>query len=419
MLKSCPECNLQVSDKAATCPHCGYPLALNPSTETAPSVQPKRRMHLPNGFGSIADRSSRRVREPFYVTVPAGKTPEGRPIRKPLKPKASFKTYNEAYQALVEYHRDPYDPKTNITFQELFDMWYQDKEKMSLNNKSIRRYLSLWKYSEPIKDMPVRDLRVRHLKECLLHGSVVNRGKTVSISPVTRTKLKFLYNQMFDYAVENEYLDKNISRIFSIETELEVQHEHFPYTDEEIRILWDHLETCEVADALLVQCYSGWRPEELCRLKLADVHLKERWIQGGIKTKSGKNRQVPIHMEILPLIQRRYEQAVRVGSEYLFNHPYKRWPDRWTHYSYTYYSDAFLDDLPAIGINPEHRGHDGRVHFVTLAKKYDLDEYAIKRIVGHRIDDLTERVYTKRTVKWLVQEVDKIPSMVSPMSHHL
>ncbi|WP_366525888.1 zinc-ribbon domain-containing protein, partial [uncultured Parasutterella sp.] len=26
MLIKCPECELQVSDKAATCPHCGYPM---------------------------------------------------------------------------------------------------------------------------------------------------------------------------------------------------------------------------------------------------------------------------------------------------------------------------------------------------------------------------------------------------------
>ena len=49
------------------------------------------------------------------------------------------------------------------------------------------------------------------------------------------------------------------------------------------------------------------------------------------------------------------------------------------------------------------------MHFVTLAKKAEMDEYALKRIVGHKIDDLTERVYTRRTVEWLISELDKIP----------
>lgn len=409
MLKLCPECCLQVSDRATACPHCGYPLNPTPVPVPQRPAPQKRRMYLPNGFGSITEVRTKNLRNPFYVTVPAGKTPEGRPIRKPLKPKSSFKTYNEAYQALVEYHRNPYDPETIISFQELYDLWYHEREKAKPDKTTLSRYRSLWRYSAPIKDMAVRDLRVHHLKECVLHGTVVNNGAAVEISPITAAKLKFMYNQLFDYAVENEYVDKNIARMFSVNSEFETQHEHFPYTDEEIDILWKNVGACDVADLILIQCYSGWRPQELVKLKTADVHLDERWIQGGMKTKNGKNRQVPIHTKITPLIQHRYEEARSIGSEYLFNHRYKRWPDRWTKYSYGYLSDAFIETLPLLGINPEHRGHDGRVHFVTLAKKAEMDEYALKRIVGHKIDDLTERVYTRRTIEWLISELDKIP----------
>lgn len=241
-----------------------------------------------------------------------------------------------------------------------------------------------------------------------MNGTAIRYGQPIKISVISRVKLKFLYNQLFDYAVQNEYVPQNISRMFSIDSEIIVQHEHFPYTEEELNLLWNNVGVCEAADLLLIQCYSGWRSQELCKLKVADVHLEERWIEGGIKTKSGKHRQVPIHKKILPLIKRRYEQAQELGSEYLFNHSYERWPDRWTHYTYDYFSNLFMETFPALGINPEHRGHDGRVHFVTVAKKYNLDEYAIKRIVGHAIKDLTERVYTKRSVDWLVQEIDKI-----------
>lgn len=56
----------------------------------------------------------------------------------------------------------------------------------------------------------------------------------------------------------------------------------------------------------------------------------------------------------------------------------------------------------------EHVPHDPRLTFVTMAKKYYVDEYAIKRIVGHKITDITERVYTKRDVEWLKSEIEKI-----------
>ena len=78
------------------------------------------------------------------------------------------------------------------------------------------------------------------------------------------------------------------------------------------------------------------------------------------------------------------------------------------HTNYASFEARLLVTVKELNLNPAHTGHDGRVHFVTIAKKYNLDEYAIKRIVGHAIKDLTERVYTKRSVDWLVQEIDKI-----------
>ena len=48
------------------------------------------------------------------------------------------------------------------------------------------------------------------------------------------------------------------------------------------------------------------------------------------------------------------------------------------------------------------------MHFITMAKKWKVDEYAIKYIVDHSITDLTERVYTKRDIEWLRSEMDKI-----------
>lgn len=55
-----------------------------------------------------------------------------------------------------------------------------------------------------------------------------------------------------------------------------------------------------------------------------------------------------------------------------------------------------------------HNIHDWHKHFVTAAKKYGVDEYTIKYIVGHKISDITEKVYTNREFEWLKQEMEKI-----------
>lgn len=69
--------------------------------------------------------------------------------------------------------------------------------------------------------------------------------------------------------------------------------------------------------------------------------------------------------------------------------------------------NRFLRVMKKIGIS-DHRPHDGRKDFITRAKKAGCDEYAIKRIVGHSISDLTERVYTERDLDWLKKEIKKI-----------
>ena len=97
-----------------------------------------------------------------------------------------------------------------------------------------------------------------------------------------------------------------------------------------------------------------------------------------------------------------------VGSEYLFN-----WLDSGNRsknikLTYARYQQAFGRIRDELNLNPEHRPHDGRKHFVTMAKKYGVDEYAIKYLVGHKISDITEKVYTAREFEWLREEIEKI-----------
>ena len=47
--------------------------------------------------------------------ITVGKTETGRSICKPLKPQSYFPTYNAAYEALIEYNKNPYDLDVAIT----------------------------------------------------------------------------------------------------------------------------------------------------------------------------------------------------------------------------------------------------------------------------------------------------------------
>ena len=71
MLIKCPECNLQVSDSAVMCPHCGY--VLNNKKMSNIRRKSNRRKRLPNGFGQITKLKNPNLRKPYRAMVPAGK----------------------------------------------------------------------------------------------------------------------------------------------------------------------------------------------------------------------------------------------------------------------------------------------------------------------------------------------------------
>lgn len=408
MLTKCPECELQVSDKAMTCPHCGYPLQ-NTTRKRKPRNKNNKRRRLPNGFGQISEIKGRNLRNPFRAMVTVGKDENGRPICKPLKPEAYFPTYNDAYQALVEYNKNPYDLNPAITMIELYDKWLPEYEKTV---SSTRQMENAWKYCSAVYKMRVMDVRARHVKGCMEDGTAIIKGVEQHPNATMKNYIKTLFNQMLDYAVEYELVDRNYSRTFKLteETIKEIQtvkKEHIPFSDQEIATLWSMLGEMQGIDILLIQCYSGWRPQELGLLELKNIDLEKWTFRGGMKTDAGTDRTIPIHSRIRPLIEARYKEAVELGSNYLLN-----WTEgRGKNLKLTYprYQKAFERIVGTLQLNPEHRPHDGRTHFVTACKRYGVDEYAIKYIVGHKISDITEKFYTKRKFEWLTQEIEKIP----------
>ena len=44
--------------------------------------------------------------------------------------------------------------------------------------------------------------------------------------------------------------------------------------------------------------------------------------------------------------------------------------------------------------------------FITIGKSNKMDQYILKLIVGHEIDDVTEKFYTHRTIEQLRNEMN-------------
>lgn len=414
MLITCPECELQVSDQAITCPHCGYPL--DKKTLKTSQTKSKKRRRLPNGFGSITKESNKSLRNPYRVRVCTGKDENGKFILKSLKPQTYFQTYNEAYVALIEYNKNPYDLDDDITLMQLYEKW-TDQYFENLSDAGIRTIKSAWAYCSSIYNMRAKDVRARHIKGCMEEGFRIEskgaqKGQKKYASAGTQSRIKSMFNLMLDYALEYEIVDKNYARTFDISNDIasEIEREkrsHIIFSNDEIEKLWNSVDNVRYADWIIIQTYMGWRPQELATLRLDEININDWYMISGMKTDAGKQRIVPIHSKIKDLVLKNYNAAIELNSQYLFNDPGK------THTSssmitYDKYRKRFNSVIDQLNLNQDHRPHDPRMTFITRCKKAGVDEYALKEMIGHSIKDITESVYTVRDVEWLRSDLEKM-----------
>ena len=411
-LIKCPECTLQVSDKAISCPHCGYPM----DAAAIRKPNPLRRKRLPNGFGSITELKNRDLRNPFWARACVGKNEFGRYIHKPLKPKAYFPTYNEAYEALYEYNKNPYDLDDDITVKQLYERWTKEYFR-GVEDTYVRSVESAWSYCSAIYSMRAKDVRARHIKGVMEDGYRIEyrgkrKGEKIKASAGTKARIKSLFNLMFDYALEYEIVQTNYARTFDISKDIlkekeEGKREHIPFTEKELQILWDNVYKVKFVDWVLIQTYMGWRPKELATLRLNEVDLEKWFMQAGMKTDAGKQRIVPIHTRIRSLVKQNYDYAIAIGSQFLFNDKGQTHAGSWK-ITYDKYANRFDKVMAALDLNPNHRPHDPRKTFITRAKRAGMDEYALKEMVGHSIADITESTYTVRDLEWLREDLEKL-----------
>ena len=194
--------------------------------------------------------------------------------------------------------------------------------------------------------------------------------------------------------MKHEIVDKDYAALCNSVKKTTPSKEKIPFSKEEIEKLWDNLKY-PCVDMVLIGIYSGWRPQELAILKKSDIDLENRTMFGGIKTDAGKNRYVPIHDKIYDLIKNRYDNC----SNTLFE-------EEDGDLTYDKYRTRFKNVMKKLNMN--HTPHETRHTFITLGKAVGMDEYAIKLIVGHVIEDITEKVYNHRTLNQLRTEINKI-----------
>ncbi|WP_299053752.1 site-specific integrase [uncultured Eubacterium sp.] len=372
-----------------------------------------------NGEGSIT-YDKRRKRYRAKVTVGWEMNEEtGRTKQITKSIGSNFKTRGEAARALAEYQNESYNLENkDITFEELFEIWYPEYIQKHPSYKYV--YKSAYAYMTLLYKKKFRNITILDMKKCIEEGTIVcklgsNKGNIITPSPQVKQNMKGMLNKIYDYALEGRIVNINYARNFYLDKEVFDNQEknkvpRIPFSQQELDIMWKAKNFVPFVDMILYHCYSGWRPKEIITLKIEDVHLEEEYIVGGIKTKAGRQRTVPIHPLVKPIVEKYYNEAISIGSAYLFNDITKK--KGLNGLSKDQYYSRFIKVVKQLKLNPELTPHCARHTFITKAKsrEVNMNEYILKMIVGHKIQDVTESVYTHRTIEDLKEEILKIKS---------
>ena len=366
---------------------------------------PKRKKfpRLPSGFGSIRYLGKGRA-NPYAVHPPCTDRNE---LGFYIKPRAIcyVPDWYTGFAVLTAWHSGTYAPgyeldarkeietndldafcrrllknqpsfiQTGSTFAEVYDLFYEFKfgenapKKLSDSSRGAIR--SAFNLLSDIHDKPFASITLQQLQ------SAVNGIKK---SSATMSNVVGLIKQMYHFAVPRELCEKDLGRYVVIPAAPDQEHAK-AFTDEELVVLWKHKED-PVIRQLLIMCYSGFR---ISAYKTIEVNLEELYFRGGVKTKAGRDRIVPIHPAIIPLVQ----EGAHIKNPATFRN----------------HMDKALNSLNLTGFRP----HSTRHTFSRLCESYGVNEADRKRMMGHSFGaDITNGVYGHRSLDELKQEIDKI-----------
>lgn len=372
-------------------------------------VKYKRR---PNGSGTVVKLSGRR-RKPFCakVTLDERNLTNGEKKRLVI---GTFGTYQEALNALSLYSLTVNNTISKKEAMEIDPEVYQKvQDKMS---KKVPTFLDIYYILDKdefslLSPQTQNSMHgaIKHLKK--LHYLKIDQITLRMIQDVfdedgsnhsTQVHMKTICTKVFRYAVVNQCIERNDDYTSYIRiAKYEESDMHRPYTINEILAL-KKADTPE-AHIMLIFIYTGVRINELLNIKRDNIHIDEKcdddgterlisYMITGSKTKAGKNRIVPIHDDIKQYV---IDELLK---------PEKRLVDV-TYANFT--TRTVLIKVNKL-LNTHHTMHDTRKTFATLCQMNNLNVYIRKKVLGHRMNDITFDVYTNESKNRLWTEINKI-----------
>lgn len=290
------KCGAQLPEGANFCPRCGK------------KVQPSERKTKSrgNGLGSVyklpngkwcAEKTLSWVADPLPPDAPPGTKPHKRRV----KIKRQFDKRKDALEALPRMSYADRRPRSGtatarkgkrITLKELYDQWEPTHER---SRSTLNCYRSGFKIFEPLWGIPMEDLDVDDLQECLDDTELGRR---------TQENGRAALGLVYKYGIPRNVIphDRNLAPFLHLSAPGTASQKTGFSTAELQKIRQAAVAGDSEAIRVLCHCYLGFRPTALLLLQVKDYKTAARAFVGGIKTAAGKGRTVPVSPKIQPWV---------------------------------------------------------------------------------------------------------------------
>ncbi|MEG2684889.1 MAG: tyrosine-type recombinase/integrase [Erysipelotrichaceae bacterium] len=341
------------------------------------------------GTGSIYKLSGIR-RNPWVACITIGYNNEnGKQQQKPI---GYFKTRDEAVKALpsvtvktryiTNMHKEP----------KLIEIWNSiyEEEIQYLSSSSKTGYKAAINNFSELFELSIVDIDIRNIQPIFTKMVREKSGKS------KLNKARTVISKIYSYAIKYDYVEKDYSTYIKYTSIKEQTELHVPFTHKEIKLLWKNGSYSSLICLLLI--YTGLRPKELFELERINIHLSDKYIIAGSKTNNGRNRIIPLHDEIIPIIKELI--SVKNSYKYLLSNSVNS-------NSYNSFRLNIFEPLMR-SLKMTHTPYDTRHTFATLCYENKLNDFLVKKIIGHSCYDITKGIYTHVSIERLVLEVNLI-----------
>lgn len=347
----------------------------------------RKRLKLPNGYGSVTMRKDTRRRTPGIVRVPIN----GKQVTI-----GYVATYEDGLAMLAEYHKDPTRfINNNITFADVY-RFMRAEHWPKIAASTAKNYESAYKHLSCLYKKKFIELRTGDLQSAILQAE--KNGAGYGMQKKIRQVMHFCYNYAVKYNIIKP--DMDYSRYVEI-GQHKILYPKSPFNTRQLNRVKGLITTdnplAKWAMCVVMMCYSGVRPSEFLSIVKKDVKIRPRYfIVRDSKTEAGKNRPVPI------------SKKTSVYFQYWINQPgkYLITDEKGNRLNYSRFRNRFDKVMKASRC--KHTPHECRHTCATLLDNANANETAVKRILGHASEGVTKRVYTHKSLHELKRAIDMI-----------